>query len=148
MDSDINMTEELFVEDPEISVSISDKEAQGMRKAVLSAKDAPSALDTLNEELVTKYTRSGRHREVLDIIGELLHRMDLQSIASYLYMREGFVHESRLDFGSAMISYVFGVVDYLTMEEPDKDLGYWLYNNGSFFHNHQKFFSQIPPFSL
>jgi tetratricopeptide (TPR) repeat protein len=136
------MVQELFVKIPIDLTPISDADAGAMKKAVLCAPDAGVVMMMLNEGVVSKYKAAGRFTELLNILAELHNRpfMQADAAAMDLYLKQGQICESMLDFGMAIGYYSLGIEIYATMVKPYEMIGYWLFNNSSFCHDYEKLF--------
>jgi tetratricopeptide (TPR) repeat protein len=137
-----NMAEELFVRAPAEFTLISDADAEVMKKAVLSARDIGAVMMMLNEGMTSRFKRAARYDELLQILGELHGLPFMQPAAVELYLKEGSVCESMLEYARAIEYYNKGIMAYAAMVKPKDKCGYWLFNNNSFCHDYEKLFPE------
>jgi tetratricopeptide (TPR) repeat protein len=138
----IDMATELFVRAPGEIVPLPETEAEKMRKAVLSAQDIDTAMNILEEGMMSKYIKAGRFNEMLDIIDELHLRPFMEPAATCFYLKQGSICESMLDYSLAIDYYSLGIQAYAIKVEPDDRFGYWLFNNSSFCHDYEMLFPE------
>lgn len=138
----VNMAEELFVRAPEEMTLIASDVADRMKKDILAAEDIGSVMFMLNEFVVPKFKGAGRFTELLDILKELYNRPFMQPAAIDLYLRQGSICESMMDYAAAIDYYNKGITIYATMVEPNDKCGYWLFNNDAFCHDYEKRFPE------
>jgi tetratricopeptide (TPR) repeat protein len=138
----IDMKAELFVKRSEEIIPISDMDAEKMKNAVLSAQDIDGVMALLEDGMILKFTKAGRSEEIVEIIDELHGKSFMEPGKINLYLKQGSVYESVLDFSMAAIHYYLGIEEYAMKVKTDNRHSYWLFNNCSFCRDFQERFPE------
>ena len=138
----IDMAAELFIESADETVPISNADAYKMSKEVLSAQDIDKVMMILESGMISKYIKAKRFKEILDIIDDLHGRPFMKPGTINLYLKQGSICESMMDYHEAELYYLLGIQTHAIMVEPDNRHIYWLFNNYAFCNNHERFFEE------